>query len=119
MHTVVSRRIALVSVLAVRLLPAGAAASAQEPKPAGRAGAAVTLVSAGCLWRKHYTFFPPKLSAAAARELGVDPEDIAARRRALKWRLVRHRSAGPLCAGLNTPPPPAGWACRARGSFSS
>ena len=59
----------------------------------------VIALSAGCHWRKHYTFFPPRLTVAAAKEKGI-PTDAASRAKALARR-VR--------SGLHTPPPPDGW----------
>ncbi len=56
-------------------------------------------LSAGCHWRKHYTFFPPRLTVAAAKEKGI-PTDPASRAKAL---------AGQVRSGLHTPPPPDGW----------
>ncbi len=53
-------------------------------------------------WRKHYTFFPPRLSAAAAAAAGVET-DPPAREKYLS------RFYHP---GFRTPPPPAGWARR-------
>jgi hypothetical protein len=50
-------------------------------------------------WRKHYTFFPPRITVAAAKAEGL-PTDPAARSKAL---------AGRFSSGMNTPPPPANW----------
>jgi glycosyl hydrolase family 123 len=50
-------------------------------------------------WRKHYMFFPPRITVEAAKKAGL-PTDPAARVKALE--------AGTL-TGLNTPPPPADW----------
>jgi hypothetical protein len=57
------------------------------------------VLSAGCPWRTHYTFFPPRLSPAAAVDAGIGL-DAASRSRALDGRYL---------SGLKTPPPPAGW----------
>jgi len=59
----------------------------------------VTALSAGALWRKHYTLFPPRLSLSAARSAGI-PTDAASRAKALSRRYL---------GGLRTPPPPKGW----------
>ncbi|MDP6117535.1 MAG: hypothetical protein QGG53_37190 [Planctomycetota bacterium] len=57
------------------------------------------LLSAGSLWRKHYTFIPPRISEASARAEGlkVDP---SSRESYLSSMITR---------GLNTPHPPSNW----------
>ena len=95
--------IAVTAVFAMTLaLPALAAPPAgNSAGPAGDTAADGTAValSAGCPWRKHYTFMPPRLSVAAAAEAGIEA-DAASRAKAL---------AGHYRGGLSTPPPPADW----------
>ncbi|MDP6504471.1 MAG: hypothetical protein QF886_12685 [Planctomycetota bacterium] len=57
------------------------------------------LLTAGSLWRKHYTFIPPRISEASARAEGlkVDP---SSRESCLSSMITR---------GLNTPRPPSNW----------
>jgi len=59
----------------------------------------VIVLGAGSPWRKHYTFFPPRLSEAAAKKKGL-PTDPASRAGAV---------AKLVMSGLNTPPPPGNW----------
>ncbi|MGA2436515.1 MAG: hypothetical protein ABSG25_14665 [Bryobacteraceae bacterium] len=85
---------------------AGEKAPQAKPQGDGLTRALVT----GCQWRRHYTFFPPEVSEAGAKELGVDPKDLAARRKALKYAFVWYSSDHEtIFPALETDPPPAGW----------
>lgn len=60
---------------------------------------AATILSAGGLWRKHYTLLPPRLSVEAAKTAGLEA-DASSRAKAL----------APRCEiDLVTAPPPADW----------
>ena len=58
-----------------------------------------TLLSAEQLWRKHYTYMPPRVSAASAKAHDM-ASDEAARAKPLE-KLV--------CVGFETSPPPDAW----------
>lgn len=79
----------------------------------------VTILSAGCRWRKHYTFFPPQLSVAAATKAGL-ATDTESRTKYLtghyrvprKYRIVfgvKGRRFPNCVTGFRTEPPAAGW----------
>jgi len=95
--------IALTALLATLFAASAPAAPPAAPRAAGvgdtGADGATVALSAGCPWRKWYTFMPPRLSAAAACEAGMEA-DPASRAKAL---------AGRYMSNLTTPPPPAGW----------
>ena len=61
-----------------------------------------TVLTAEDFWRKHYTYLPPRVSAASAEAHGL-PTDADARAKAIA-KYVR--------TGLQSPPPAAGWAGR-------
>jgi len=80
----------------------------------------LTFLGAGHIWRKHFTFVPPRLSVAEAERLGV-ATDEASRTAWLKGKYFRPKSrkdnnwggqGRPVqmyVEGLRTQPPPAGW----------
>ena len=72
---------------------------ARGATPAAKSGETQTLLTEKHYWRKHYTFFPPRVSVASAKGAGIDT-DPAAR---MQYLARFHHS------GLQTPPPPAGW----------
>jgi len=91
-------RISLCAVLAAANFTL-ASEAASGPASAGPASAGKTVLSQKHFWRKHYTFFPPSLSAKAAKALGLD-SDRASRTEFL----ARH-----FYSGFETPPPPEQW----------
>jgi hypothetical protein len=84
-------------------------APAAEPAPA--AAGMTTVISAGSLWRKHYSFAPPRLSVAAAQALGLKPDPVS-RAQALtvaEGRIPLAKFYLRYVIPLETPPPPANW----------
>ena len=91
----------VISVLSLVSMMCGARVCAgQAPAKPASAPAKNVLLAETDYWRKHYTFFAPKVSAKAARAAGVGA-DAASRAKYL---------ARFYHSGFETPPPPAGWA---------
>jgi len=76
--------------------PAAGAGAAETPAPPA---GTTTVLDQKDYWRKHYTFFPPRLSVRAAKAAGVET-DLASR----ETYLARFYHSG-----FRTPAPPAGW----------
>ena len=70
-----------------------------------------TLLSAGCSFRKHYTFFPPRLSVGEAKAQGVALDATARTQFLISGpKPKRRRARSHYVTGLVTPPPAASWA---------
>ncbi len=96
-------------MLVIGLAILGIWADAAEPgenstptDPPAAAGAQATVLSAGCLWRKHYTYLPVRLSEAAAQSAGL-ALDKETRRKALVSRVPDR------VLDMTTPAPPPDW----------
>jgi len=80
------------------LLLALSAVHSAEPAASGADTGLVTVLGAGCQWRKHYTFLPPRLSEAAAKTAGAGL-DKDSRTKAIARELL----------GIVSAPPPPEW----------
>ena len=89
-------RVAIVTSVAACLAATGCVAA--EPT-GGPAPVAAVLLTEKHFWRKHYTFFPPRLSVGAAAALKTDTGSAA----------PADYFAGQYASGLETAPPPAEW----------
>lgn len=82
------------TAMALWLCLACPAASAEAPAEAG-----TTVLNERHFWRKHYSFFPPRLSIKAAEAAGVELDEGAR-----ATFLARHYHSG-----FHSPPPAEGW----------
>jgi hypothetical protein len=63
----------------------------------------ISVLSEKSKWRKYYTFFPPRISEKAAKELNIDPGDVKARVECLP------KATGSQVLEYETAPPPEQW----------
>jgi len=88
------------------------AALAVEVRAGEPADTGTVLLSAGSLWRKHYTFIPPAVSEATAKELAksrrLKPDDPALATKVL-FRSMPRSVSKKMMSDLRTAPPPTGW----------
>jgi len=88
-------RIVLSALLAV-LAAEGTALAEPKAQPAPDANVVLTERH---FWRKHFTFFTPRVSAASAKEAGIDADPAARARHLARFHY----------GGVQTPAPPPAW----------
>lgn len=67
------------------------------------------VLGAGSHWKSFYMFFPPRLSAEAAKKAGIDLNDMKARSRAIYKKVRARFTMGTYTRGFETPAPPTNW----------
>lgn len=88
------------SVFLLLAMVAGQADRAVAGSQPETAPAEMLLLSETHYWRKHYTFFPPRVSVKSAKAAGIDLDPAA------RTKYIARFHHG----GIETAPPPAAWA---------